>query len=118
MVVICTINLFLKITLQARFKYLWVISENIWFVISLFPLGSVFLPGPVTCSQTACIQGGEAQFKHVLEFEGFPELAVLFTLRSHHLSISYSHKSGVLDLSFRRNGCVFMMNMMVAGRKY
>lgn len=117
MVIICRINLLLKITLQARFKYLWVISGNIWFVMSLFPLGSVLLPGPVTCSQAACIQGRKVQFKHVLEFEGFSKLAVSFTLRSHHLSVSSSHKTEVLGLRFRRNGCVLMMDMMVTGRK-
>lgn len=66
MVVICTIYFSLKITLQARFKYLWEIHGNIWFAKPLFPFGSVLLPGPVTCSQAPCTQEGKVQFKHVI----------------------------------------------------
>lgn len=66
MVVICTIYFSLKITLQARFKYLWVIHGNIWFAKPLFLLGSMLPPGPVTCSQALCTQEGKVQFKHVI----------------------------------------------------
>lgn len=50
-------------------------------------------------------------------FAGLSKLAGLLSLRSHHLLIASSDKAEVSYLSFRRNGCVSLINLMVTERK-